>query len=562
MADRQLFIREVEIWRRLKSDRILTFYGASSTTGPPPWFLVSPYLKNGNILTFLKTQLGKILDRELLIYEMTQGMEYLHSRDIVHGDFKASNALITDQVHAVICDFGLSQLKMNFNSKSQGSLGDTDPSAGTLRWQSPERLAGGPSTKENDVYAWAMAVYEIITDMVPFGHVDDSIVRKAVQNGERPEQPADVDHRLWDLVERCWAQDSSSRPTFAEILTELEGMWDMHVAQRPQRTDTLTTMCTFERSQSNRGNLLIGPQSPHTTSNPISMIETGDEWSSSSGSILSIPPHLQGYPTFESDRAERHYRHYLQHNFDDRLSIPLWFPSLVPLGSVGFVRNGQFTHLLDAHMPVLGEEQPPFSHLPDFSSAQIVTAAVNTRGATEKGLDMVAAFTNYMKPSGEGDQGAISRKIDFPLRPGMKQAALVVEDGQFEIFKSLTIHRAYLTANIHWILDRYSDRHHIGKEDVIMVVGALTTRNYSMMVSNFAPRTTISFNVRAISQRVRGEPWGTWTVDRRHASGSAILDENVLKYSCKVSKAFNPAAAVLLAKLKFAPGASEPTLYP
>ena len=44
ITDRTLFIKEVEIWRKLKdSSFILPFLGASSTTGPLPWFLVSPY---------------------------------------------------------------------------------------------------------------------------------------------------------------------------------------------------------------------------------------------------------------------------------------------------------------------------------------------------------------------------------------------------------------------------------------------------------------------------------------------------------------------------------------
>ena len=42
-VDLQLFIREVDVWRRLKSPHVLPFFGASSTTGPPPWFLVSPF---------------------------------------------------------------------------------------------------------------------------------------------------------------------------------------------------------------------------------------------------------------------------------------------------------------------------------------------------------------------------------------------------------------------------------------------------------------------------------------------------------------------------------------
>ena len=63
----------------------------------------------------------------------------------------------------MLCDFGLSRLKLDLFRKSQK---DTvakaqSPIAGTMRWQSPERLAGGELTWECDVYGFAMAVYEV-----------------------------------------------------------------------------------------------------------------------------------------------------------------------------------------------------------------------------------------------------------------------------------------------------------------------------------------------------------------------------------------------------------------
>lgn len=51
----------------------------------------------------------------------------------------------------------------------------------------------------------------------------------------------------------------------------------------------------------------------------------------------------------------------------------------------------------------------------------------------------------------------------------MKQATLIVDDGQFEIYKSFAEARAYLVSNIDWILEHYGDSHHIVKEDVILV---------------------------------------------------------------------------------------------
>jgi hypothetical protein len=63
----------------------------------------------------------------------------------------------------------------------------------------------------------------------------------------------------------------------------------------------------------------------------------------------------------------------------------------------------------------------------------------------------------------------IARHLDFPLKPGRKQAALVVEEGQFEIYKSFDEARCYLMANIDWIMKHYGDRHQIKREDIMIV---------------------------------------------------------------------------------------------
>lgn len=51
----------------------------------------------------------------------------------------------------------------------------------------------------------------------------------------------------------------------------------------------------------------------------------------------------------------------------------------------------------------------------------------------------------------------------------MKQASLIVDDGEFEIYQSFDEARAFLVANIDWILTHYGETHHICKEDVMIV---------------------------------------------------------------------------------------------
>jgi abelson tyrosine-protein kinase 1/abelson tyrosine-protein kinase 2 len=44
----------MEIWQRLSHPNVLDLYGASSAYGEPPWFFISPYCKNGSLVTWLK----------------------------------------------------------------------------------------------------------------------------------------------------------------------------------------------------------------------------------------------------------------------------------------------------------------------------------------------------------------------------------------------------------------------------------------------------------------------------------------------------------------------------
>lgn len=81
----------------------------------------------------------------------------------------------------MLCDFGLSHLKLDIvtRSKHDGkhSLG------GTMRWQSPERLAGSRLTYACDIYAFGMTLFEVFTGQVPFGYVDDWALREAIKSG-------------------------------------------------------------------------------------------------------------------------------------------------------------------------------------------------------------------------------------------------------------------------------------------------------------------------------------------------------------------------------------------
>ena len=86
---RELFVHGVEIWETLSHPNVLELFGSSSTSGEPPWFFVTPYIKHGSLVKYLKT-VGHHSQANLLkmIYEVALGMAYLHERGVLHGDLK------------------------------------------------------------------------------------------------------------------------------------------------------------------------------------------------------------------------------------------------------------------------------------------------------------------------------------------------------------------------------------------------------------------------------------------------------------------------------------------
>lgn len=85
--------------------------------------------------------------------EICDALEYLESRQIVHGDIKPSNIIITaDGNHAKLIDFGFA------DSPEYGSL---KQSGGTRRYASPEQLANSEIKSSSDIFALGKVLEEL-----------------------------------------------------------------------------------------------------------------------------------------------------------------------------------------------------------------------------------------------------------------------------------------------------------------------------------------------------------------------------------------------------------------
>ncbi|KAJ7915950.1 kinase-like domain-containing protein [Mycena leptocephala] len=217
--------REVLIWKELSHPNLLPLLGIDSTARKPSCCLVSPWMKNGNVMAFLERYPD--FNKISLVRDIANGLEYMHSLDlpVVHGDLKGANILINNDGQACLADFGLA-LAIESQALSTSSAGST---RGTLRWLAPEILDSSRKAErqalltKRDIYAFGCTILEACP---PFPDLQDiEVIHNVVTKHERPEIPSNAVPQLKDLnplLKRCWHNDPQQRPNATEISNILQ----------------------------------------------------------------------------------------------------------------------------------------------------------------------------------------------------------------------------------------------------------------------------------------------------------------------------------------------------
>ncbi|XP_029928925.1 tyrosine-protein kinase STYK1b [Myripristis murdjan] len=189
-----------------------------------PLVTVVEELENRDLLSFLWRCRQEHVDppcemTERRIFTMAKqvasALEFLHSKDLLHGNIRARSVLVSGQYTAKL--WGLNGV---YTRKNKSATQSDEPSM--KKWQAPELLARRSASQSSDVWSFGVLLYEMATlGEAPFAEIPVNELLQFHQRGKTLKKPSHCSNTLYSLIKVCCQWKEQDRPSLADVSRKL-----------------------------------------------------------------------------------------------------------------------------------------------------------------------------------------------------------------------------------------------------------------------------------------------------------------------------------------------------
>jgi serine/threonine protein kinase len=203
---RARFLREAQSAGRLAHPNIVTIHDVVEEGGE--FVIAMEYIKGTDLKHLMQRQdrldLRFVVD---IVAQISDGLDYAHSRGVVHRDIKPANIIITAEKIAKITDFGIARVDQS-NLTVEGQL------LGTPNYMAPEQIQGKEVDHRADLFSLGVMLYELVTGKKPFAGENLTVVthRIVYENFVSPDRLVPgLPPRLLEVLDKSLQKEPDKR---------------------------------------------------------------------------------------------------------------------------------------------------------------------------------------------------------------------------------------------------------------------------------------------------------------------------------------------------------------
>jgi serine/threonine protein kinase len=233
----QQFLREAQIVGGLSHPNIVALFDVGTNQDGAPYFVME-YVAGKTLESFFDA--GSLPLPRVAVWagDLATALGQAHRANIIHGDVKPANILVTSEHQVKLGDFGIA--RFTTQASSSGNL------LGTPAYLSPEQILGHLQDSRSDLFSLGIVLYQMSTGIRPFhgdsvGAVCAQIISSAPPppSHHNPALPPAFDN----VVMRCLSKSPADRFPTAEALAASVYPFARVSYPAPPRSSSAATQC-------------------------------------------------------------------------------------------------------------------------------------------------------------------------------------------------------------------------------------------------------------------------------------------------------------------------------
>ncbi|OMJ78526.1 hypothetical protein SteCoe_21631 [Stentor coeruleus] len=204
-------LNEVKILSSLDNLYIVKYF--DSFVEENKLYIIMEYCEKGDVSKFIKTKPNLLKEQRIweIFLQTCLGLEYLHSKKILHRDIKTLNIFLYDEKYIRIGDLGVARVLSSTTTFAHTVIG-------TPYYLSPELCEEKPYNVKSDVWALGCVLHELCTLKKPFEASNPGALILKILRSSYPPISSTFSSELREIVRLCLQKDQKKRPDIQTML--------------------------------------------------------------------------------------------------------------------------------------------------------------------------------------------------------------------------------------------------------------------------------------------------------------------------------------------------------